>query len=147
MKADFGSINEEAVVTSADGIDDESEAGSELDAHSSISDQQQVSSTEEQDSSGRRSHSPTLLSSCESTMLENDSDGSVGSEAGKWVDEQKIENYFSVSFNNGSDNWGPLTMLKKLINAYADIVSCFGCCSGSNYPYFRGTAKHVLRFA
>jgi hypothetical protein len=39
------------------------------------------------------------------------------------VDDAKIENYFSVSLNNGSDNWGPLTILKRLVNAYSDIVS------------------------
>jgi hypothetical protein len=146
MKADLGNINEEAIVTTTDSIDDESESASDMDVHSNASDQQQMSSTEEQDStSSRRSLSPILLTALESTMLENDSDGSVGSEVGNWADEQKIDNYFAVSTKNGSDNWGPLTMLKKLINAYADIVSTQIACTKFTHK-FRETAKPVLLF-
>ncbi|KAI6176097.1 Beta-Casp domain-containing protein [Aphelenchoides bicaudatus] len=132
MRTDFSNINEEAITTNPENVDDESETGSELDARSNISDHQELSSTEEKDSSSDRtsqSNSPTLLSSCGSTILEDSSDESISSDMGNWVDDQEIESYFASGQKIASDNWGPLSMLKKLINAYSDIGDSQTCAT------------------
>lgn len=120
-------IKEEAVT--ADSMDDESETDSEM-GRSNLSDQ--VFSAEEQDSSsssgGERS-SPALLSPCGS-ILESASEGSLSSDVDNWVDDEKIEKYFSVGMNSESDTcWGPLTMLKQLINVYSEIGDSQTCAT------------------
>lgn len=123
MKTDFNLINEEAVFTNDDSIDNDSNAGSDLDGSSNASEHQILLSGEEQDSStsSKRSVSPALTA--RSNIVEKESVGSISSEIANWVDDSKMENYFSVNMNSGTSNWGPLTILKRLINSYSDIVS------------------------
>jgi hypothetical protein len=105
----------------SDSTDSESDNGSDLDGSSNGSNQRL--SSEEDKTPSERSASPILSSSYKSPLMENESVGSVNSDIDNSMDDEKIENYFSASLNNTSENWGPLSILKRLINAYSDIVS------------------------